>query len=80
MEEFRTFEKRKIMDWKTITLFISSTFNDMHDERDFIKRHIVSRLNDTLEPYRISVQVTPSACMCRLRKATRNAFRCLKAS
>ena len=46
------------MNWKTITLFISSTFNDMHDERDYIKRHVVNRLNETLEPYHISVQVT----------------------
>lgn len=46
------------MKWKTISIFISSTFNDMHAERDYIRKILVPRLNEALYPYRVCVQAT----------------------
>jgi len=46
------------MEWKTINIFISSTFNDMHAERDYIRKYLVPRLNARLAEYRVSVQAT----------------------
>lgn len=43
---------------KTINIFISSTFIDMHAERDAIAKYVVPRLNDALREYGISVMVT----------------------
>lgn len=43
---------------KSINIFISSTFNDMQSERDFIRKHIVPKLKDQLAEHHISVQVT----------------------
>ena len=44
------------MKWKTISIFISSTFNDMQAERDYIRKYIVPRLNEELEQYCVVVQ------------------------
>ncbi len=43
---------------KSINIFISSTFNDMQSERDFIRKHIVPKLKEQLAEHHISVQVT----------------------
>ena len=43
--------------WKTVNIFISSTFKDLHLERDFITRYLVPDLNDKLSPYAIRVNV-----------------------
>lgn len=46
------------MKWRTISIFISSTFNDMHAERDYIRKVLVPRLNNALAKYKIFVQAT----------------------
>lgn len=46
------------MKWKNISIFISSTFNDMQSERDYIRKFIIPRLNEELYKYQINVQVT----------------------
>ena len=45
------------MKWKNISIFISSTFNDMQAERDYIRKYIVPRLNEKLVQYKVSIQV-----------------------
>lgn len=45
------------MIWKEICIFVSSTFNDMQAERDFIARNVVGRLNSSLEKYHICVRL-----------------------
>lgn len=42
---------------KNINIFLSSTFNDMHAERDYIRKEVVPALNEKLEPfgYRINI-------------------------
>ena len=32
------------MQWKTVRIFISSTFNDMHAERDFLVKYVFPEL------------------------------------
>lgn len=39
--------------WKTIRVFISSTFRDMHAERDYLVRFVFPRLREHLLPFRI---------------------------
>lgn len=46
------------MKWKNISIFISSTFNDMQSERDYIRKFIIPRLNEELYKHQINVQVT----------------------
>lgn len=46
------------MSWKIINLFISSTFCDMHAERDYIRKFVIPRLNAELHQYRTEVVVT----------------------
>lgn len=43
---------------KTINIFLSSTFRDMHAERDYIKKYVVPRLEEELYNYGITVHVT----------------------
>ena len=40
-------------DWKTIRIFISSTFQDMHSERDYLIKVIFPALRERLEPHHI---------------------------
>ncbi len=42
----------------TINIFLSSTFSDMQSERDYIRKFVVPRLNSTLNPIGIMVNVT----------------------
>lgn len=40
-------------DWKTVRVFISSTFRDMHSERDYLVKVVFPALRERLEPHRI---------------------------
>ena len=40
-------------DWQTIRVFISSTFRDMHAERDYLVQRVFPSLREHLEKYRI---------------------------
>ena len=42
--------------WQTIRVFISSTFRDMHAERDYLVKVVFSRLRERLEKYRIHTE------------------------
>ena len=39
--------------WRTVRVFISSTFRDMHAERDHLVRFVFPRLREQLLPCRI---------------------------
>jgi Domain of unknown function (DUF4062) len=39
--------------WKTVRVFISSTFRDMHAERDHLVKVVFPALRERLEKYRI---------------------------
>jgi len=39
--------------WKTVRVFISSTFRDMHAERDYLVKVVFPALRERLERYRI---------------------------
>jgi len=41
------------MDWKTVSVFISSTFNDMHAERDYLIKYVFPELSQWCEERRI---------------------------
>lgn len=41
--------------WRSIRLFISSTFRDMHGERDLLLRSLLPALQARVAPYRISL-------------------------
>src|SRR3954454_17612476 len=38
--------------WKTVRVFLSSTFRDMHAERDHLVKVVFPALRERLEPYR----------------------------
>jgi len=37
------------LSWKTVTVFISSTFNDMHAERDYMVKRVFPELREWCE-------------------------------
>src|SRR3954470_17420980 len=39
--------------WRTASVFISSTFRDMHAERDHLVQVVFPALRERLEPYRV---------------------------
>ncbi|MGA2069561.1 MAG: DUF4062 domain-containing protein [Thermoguttaceae bacterium] len=39
--------------WKTVRVFISSTFRDMHAERDYLVRVVFPELRERLERHRV---------------------------
>src|SRR5437660_8707685 len=39
--------------WKTVRVFISSTFRDMHAERDHLVKVVFPALRERLAPYRV---------------------------
>lgn len=41
--------------WRNIRLFISSTFRDMHGERDLLMRSVLPALQARVFPHRISL-------------------------
>lgn len=46
-----------ITNWRTFPIFISSTFKDMHAERDMIRKIVIPRLEETLRDKRIELKV-----------------------
>lgn len=40
-------------DWRTVRVFISSTFRDMHSERDYLLKRVFPALLERLEPHRV---------------------------
>lgn len=45
------------MKWRTVPVFISSTFADMHSERDYLKRFVFPALNEELKKYGVQLRV-----------------------
>lgn len=43
--------------WRTIYVFLSSTFKDMHYERDYIRKFVIPSLNYDLYPYKLRVRL-----------------------
>ena len=43
--------------WRTISVFISSTFADMQAERDYLKTYVFPELQEKLRPHHISLQI-----------------------
>lgn len=43
--------------WKVVYIFLSSTFKDMHYERDYIRNYVIPSLNDKLKEHRIIVRL-----------------------
>ena len=41
--------------WKSIKIFVSSTFRDMHGERDMINAVVIPQINDILKEYKIQL-------------------------
>jgi len=41
------------MDWQRVTIFISSTFNDMHAERDYLVKNVFPELREWCEKRKI---------------------------
>jgi len=39
--------------WRTVRIFISSTFRDMHSERDWLVKRVFPTLRERFEPRRI---------------------------
>ena len=42
--------------WKTSSIFISSTFRDMHAERDWLRNHVFPELEERLAERRIRLE------------------------
>jgi hypothetical protein len=42
--------------WKTVRVFISSTFRDMHSERDYLVRVLIPDLRERLERHRVHLK------------------------
>eukprot|EP01125_Pyxidicula_operculata_P019749 TRINITY_DN7182_c0_g1_i1.p1 TRINITY_DN7182_c0_g1~~TRINITY_DN7182_c0_g1_i1.p1 ORF type:complete len:1565 (+),score=417.22 TRINITY_DN7182_c0_g1_i1:40-4734(+) len=50
--------KQKVMDtssWRTARIFISSTFRDMHGERDYLTRHVFPELQERCQKLKVHV-------------------------
>ena len=45
------------MNWKTYSVFISSTFADMHSERDYLKMFVFPQINEELKKRSITLRV-----------------------
>jgi hypothetical protein len=41
--------------WKTVRVFISSTFRDLHAERDYLVKRVFPALRQRLEPQRVNL-------------------------
>ena len=39
--------------WQTVRVFVSSTFRDMHAERDHLVKVVFPALRERLEPYHV---------------------------
>jgi hypothetical protein len=45
--------RSRMSSWRTVRVFISSTFRDMHAERDHLVKVAFPALRERLEPYRV---------------------------
>jgi hypothetical protein len=45
----------KAVGWKTVSVFVSSTFDDMHAERDYLVKEVFPRLREWCEQRRLRV-------------------------
>ena len=45
------------MEWKTYSVFISSTFADMHSERDFLKMFVFPQINEELKKRSMTLRI-----------------------
>ena len=43
--------------WKTIKIFVSSTFKDMDVERDALRNIVLPRLNEHFAPHKRNIQI-----------------------
>jgi Domain of unknown function (DUF4062) len=43
----------KAVTWKKVYIFISSTFNDMHAERDYLVKRVFPELQEWCEPRKL---------------------------
>jgi len=46
-------QRKEIIPWQTISIFISSTFRDMHSERDILVKKVFPKIREKLLPHRI---------------------------
>lgn len=46
------------MQHRHINIFLSSTFRDMHAERDYIKKFVIPQLRNELQPHGITIDIT----------------------
>lgn len=46
------------MNRRYVSIFLSSTFRDMQAERDWIKKRVLPRLREALEPYGVTIHIT----------------------
>ncbi|PLX02136.1 MAG: hypothetical protein C0595_11890 [Marinilabiliales bacterium] len=44
---------KEIISWQTVSIFISSTFRDMHSERDILVKKVFPKIREKLLPHRI---------------------------
>ena len=47
----------KAIPWEKVYIFISSTFNDMHAERDYLVKRVFPELQDWCERRKLSFRV-----------------------
>ena len=46
-----------MIELKNVNIFLSSTFNDMHAERDYIRKEVAPNLNELLEKHGIKINI-----------------------
>ena len=54
MERAKWWGDGRQSNWRTVRVFISSTFNDMHGERDVLTRVVFPELNNKCKSRRVS--------------------------
>ena len=47
----------RTMKWRNYSVFISSTFTDMHSERDYLQMYVFPEINKELKKYSISLRI-----------------------
>lgn len=51
------FTLTRTMKWRNYSVFISSTFTDMHSERDYLQMYVFPEINKELKKYSISLRI-----------------------
>lgn len=54
---FNKLSDYKTMRWRNYSVFISSTFSDMHSERDYLQMYVFPEINKELKKYSISLRI-----------------------